>query len=132
MQDDHGDCIRILMLDPYEMNLERVLRARLGIDIMNIRDEVRILVQFGLSFRPIELHPGGLHFLHPFFGRTELVSVFGPVFVSVDRERGETKEGFEIIDFLLRVGDGEGLYGDFGGGKGHRSSVLVYQSVLQL
>lgn len=78
------------MLDPYEMNLERILRTRLGIDIMNIRDEVRVLVQFGLSSLPIELHPGGLHVLHPFFGRTELVSVFGPVFVSVDREWRET------------------------------------------
>jgi hypothetical protein len=90
MQDDHGNCIRILMLDPYEMNLERILRARLGIDITNIRDEVRVPVQSGLSSRPIEFHPGGLHILHPFFGRTELVSVFGPVLVSVDRERGET------------------------------------------
>ena len=117
------------MLDPYEMNLERVLRARLGIDIMNIRDEVRILVQFGLSFRPIEFHPGGLHVSHPFFGRTELVSVFGPVFVSVDRERGETKEGLEVIDLLLRVGDGEGLYGNFGSGEGHRGSVPVFSSV---
>ena len=44
VHDDHGNSVRVFILNPDEMNFKGILLSRFGVDIGNIGDELRVFV----------------------------------------------------------------------------------------